>query len=576
MSLSMAKRVMADLKEINAQTFEDAPQIYAVLEDLEPPSNPPTNNANSARQPESTHHPKITALVVGPPGTPYANAMLLFRIIIDNAYPNHCPTVKCLSTDGGTIRLNPNLYSNGKVCLSILGTWGGESHESWRSTYSVLYILRCLQSMVLTEAPFFNEPGFEKEMYRVSYGPHSIEYSKKIAHESLRIGVCIVLEDVYGIEPPVVPASLGPPIASADEGTGSDTAAPATPLMGTPLTTAEGAENGLTPSQTPTATTYGNPSTGPLSSTMATGLFPAVQLESLSHVDAGGALLSLQKNSAKTAALHFAPIIKRQFHMLYESYLSSATDPEKRRLDGQPFLRMPFESPAQGNNCCGVFQYENLAERLKLIYAAMEDEEQRWRREGEEETRNHGFNAGVMLNEVEALRSMVGLVAAEPLPTNLFVWRFTFMMPSLSKYASYLSQQASNTTSWRSFMNFDPSEQYDLYEQSMFSAECVFSPLSPEEPPRVRFLQPIFHPNVSPLRGVPFYFARESHIPPSRRYLPSSIALMLVELLSCPPLNSETTFLNPSAAALCFSKDEAERKTYRRTAIQHGERTMEF
>ena len=28
-----------------------------------------------------------------------------------------------MTTGAGTIRFNPNLYSNGTVCLSLLGTW---------------------------------------------------------------------------------------------------------------------------------------------------------------------------------------------------------------------------------------------------------------------------------------------------------------------------------------------------------------------------------------------------------------------------------------------------------------------
>lgn len=29
------------------------------------------------------------------------------------------------TTGGGKVRFNPNLYNNGKVCLSLLGTWSG-------------------------------------------------------------------------------------------------------------------------------------------------------------------------------------------------------------------------------------------------------------------------------------------------------------------------------------------------------------------------------------------------------------------------------------------------------------------
>jgi len=32
---------------------------------------------------------------------------------------------------GGSVRFNPNLYNCGKVCLSLLGTWGGSRGEGW-------------------------------------------------------------------------------------------------------------------------------------------------------------------------------------------------------------------------------------------------------------------------------------------------------------------------------------------------------------------------------------------------------------------------------------------------------------
>ncbi len=34
------------------------------------------------------------------------------------------------------MRFNPNLYNCGKVCLSLLGTWGGDRGESWDSNVS--------------------------------------------------------------------------------------------------------------------------------------------------------------------------------------------------------------------------------------------------------------------------------------------------------------------------------------------------------------------------------------------------------------------------------------------------------
>lgn len=51
-----------------------------------------------------------------------------FTISCPSNYPNEPPKVKFHTTGGGTVRFNPNLYANGKVCLSILGTWSGNSY----------------------------------------------------------------------------------------------------------------------------------------------------------------------------------------------------------------------------------------------------------------------------------------------------------------------------------------------------------------------------------------------------------------------------------------------------------------
>jgi ubiquitin-conjugating enzyme E2 O len=63
----------------------------------------------------------------------------------------------------GGLRLNPNLYDCGKVCLSLLGTWPGSSCEKWNSAQStMLQVLISIQALVLNEMPYFNEPGCER------------------------------------------------------------------------------------------------------------------------------------------------------------------------------------------------------------------------------------------------------------------------------------------------------------------------------------------------------------------------------------------------------------------------------
>ena len=45
--------------------------------------------------------------------------------------------VTFLTTGCGTVRFNPNLYADGKVCLSLLGTYDGPRWTPGGSLYQV-------------------------------------------------------------------------------------------------------------------------------------------------------------------------------------------------------------------------------------------------------------------------------------------------------------------------------------------------------------------------------------------------------------------------------------------------------
>lgn len=63
----------------------------------------------------------------------------------------------------GGLRINPNLYACGKVCLSLLNTWPGSGCEKWNpSSSTMLQVLVSIQALVLNAAPYFNEPGYEQ------------------------------------------------------------------------------------------------------------------------------------------------------------------------------------------------------------------------------------------------------------------------------------------------------------------------------------------------------------------------------------------------------------------------------
>jgi ubiquitin-protein ligase len=104
---------------------------------------------------------KMKFMISGPINTPYAYGLYIFDMTIPNTFPNTPPLVN-FRNNGGK-RFNPNLYKCGKVCLSLLGTWSGDKGEKWNAVTSTFFqIIISIQSLILVEEPYFNEPGHER------------------------------------------------------------------------------------------------------------------------------------------------------------------------------------------------------------------------------------------------------------------------------------------------------------------------------------------------------------------------------------------------------------------------------
>ena len=107
----------------------------------------------------------LQAMISGPEGTPYSNGLFLFDVFFPENYPAEPPKVNLQTTGRNSVRFNPNLYNNGKVCLSLLGTWRGDDSEAWSETTSTfLQVLVSIQSLILVPEPYFNEPGYESSI----------------------------------------------------------------------------------------------------------------------------------------------------------------------------------------------------------------------------------------------------------------------------------------------------------------------------------------------------------------------------------------------------------------------------
>lgn len=160
------KRIMRDINDLNRTPMHDS-GIYHSFDE---------NNIF-----------KLKVLVIGQSETPYYGGFYLFDFTFPETYPFQPPKVKyCTQSPCGKIRFNPNLYTDGKVCLSILNTWAG---PGWAPTNSIRSVLAVLQAMVLNEYPMKNEPGFGNSDVSVWK-----KYNDVILHENYRVAVCDMLQ----------------------------------------------------------------------------------------------------------------------------------------------------------------------------------------------------------------------------------------------------------------------------------------------------------------------------------------------------------------------------------------------
>lgn len=122
-------------------------------------------------------------IIIGPDDTPYAKGMYCFEIEFPPNYP-YSPLKAKFKTNDGRTRLHPNFYSNGKVCVSVIGTWAGPGWSSCQTFASVLLTFRSL----MIENPLWQEPGYNNEK-----SSRITSYNEVITYENLRIGILQML-----------------------------------------------------------------------------------------------------------------------------------------------------------------------------------------------------------------------------------------------------------------------------------------------------------------------------------------------------------------------------------------------
>lgn len=140
--MSAIKRITADIAELSKPLYSDQGIFYAA---------------------DEQNIQKGYACVFGPKDSPYEDCPMMYEFTIPSTYPFDNPQVQFRTYDGKT-RFHPNMYVDGKCCLSILGTWQG---PRWASTMRLSTVLVTLQSLMDND-PIRHEPGYANPSVQMS------------------------------------------------------------------------------------------------------------------------------------------------------------------------------------------------------------------------------------------------------------------------------------------------------------------------------------------------------------------------------------------------------------------------
>ena len=171
----------------------------------------------------------IRILIIGPHDTPYGLAPFVIDFQYGRDFPNSPPQAFFHSWSGIMGRINPNLYEDGKICLSLLGTWPGESKtEHWSArNSSMLQIIVSLMGLVLVKEPFYNEAGYdvlvgtpESQIDSALYSEKALVTSKLFVLHALTHsvgGFDDICKWIYLVQEPVGPKLLDKVLDDCDE-----------------------------------------------------------------------------------------------------------------------------------------------------------------------------------------------------------------------------------------------------------------------------------------------------------------------------------------------------------------------
>ncbi len=125
------------------------------------------------------------AYICGPCDSQYIGGNYFFKFNFPCDYPHQPPIVEFITNDGMT-RFHPNMYRNGKICLSVLNTWRG---EQWTGCQSIRTILLTIIS-IMDNFPLLHEPGFTMKQHEI------YTYNEIILYKNIDYCVCEVVTNI--------------------------------------------------------------------------------------------------------------------------------------------------------------------------------------------------------------------------------------------------------------------------------------------------------------------------------------------------------------------------------------------
>ena len=121
--------------------------------------------------------------------SPYTGGFFLFEIKFPENYPMVPPKLQ-FHPQSTACRFHPNYYSTGKVCLSIINTWGS---EDWSPSMSLMALLVTLEERFF-EMALGCEPGHE----RSPPAKHK-QYNDFVEYNKYKIAIINVVRGNYPI-----------------------------------------------------------------------------------------------------------------------------------------------------------------------------------------------------------------------------------------------------------------------------------------------------------------------------------------------------------------------------------------